>query len=279
MKGATLPPWVSELRPPVLIIGAHRSGTTATARALRLLGLQIGQRLDSHDEPRELQRLHEQYLRRVGASWHEPAPFLNSVQSAEGAQNCVKYLRENLDADLSVFGYRKNFLGLWLKTRLRFGRPWGWKEPRTTLFARCWLELFPLARILHIVRNPLAVATSIQKRELEFQAKGDAPSGRVQDFSHCLNLAITYVEAGEDLAKHTPHYRRIRFEDIQADPTRELTLAAQFCELPFNSGQMKRAAATIRSDRPATLKNISNARELLAQYPVAIKLGYGGDLP
>lgn len=279
MKGATLPPRIRQLRPPVLIIGAHRSGTTATARALRLLGLQIGQRLDSHDEPRELQRLHEQYLRRVGASWHDPAPFLNSVQSAEGAQNCVKYLSENLDADLSVFGYRKNFSGLWLKTRLRFGWPWGWKEPRTTLFARCWLELFPQARILHIVRNPLAVATSIQKRELEFQAKGDAPSGRVQDFPRCLNLAITYVEAGEDLARDTPYYRRIRFEDIQADPTRELTLAAQFCELQFSSEEMKGAAATIRSDRPDALKNISNARELLAQYPVAIKLGYGGDLP
>ena len=33
-------------RPPVLIVGAHRSGTSATAVALQSLGLLIGQRLD-----------------------------------------------------------------------------------------------------------------------------------------------------------------------------------------------------------------------------------------
>ncbi len=64
--------------PPVLIIGAHRSGTTATARALELVGLQIGQHLDSHGEPRALQKLHEDYLRRVGAAWYNPQPFLNA---------------------------------------------------------------------------------------------------------------------------------------------------------------------------------------------------------
>jgi hypothetical protein len=279
MHEVTLPPRLHQMRPPVLIIGAHRSGTTATARALRLLGLQIGQRLDSHDEPRELQRLHERYLRHLGASWHGPAPFLNSLESAEQARDCVKYLLENLDPNLAILGYRNNFLGFWLRTRLRFGRPWGWKEPRTTLFARCWLKVFPQARILHIIRNPLAVAASIQKRELEFQAKGDAPSGQLQDFNHCLNLAIVYVEAGEDLAKETPHYCRIRFEDIQDDPIRQLAQAAQFCELRFTSAQLKRAAATIRSAQPDVLKDISNARALLARYPVAIRLGYGNDLP
>jgi hypothetical protein len=278
MKGVP-PPGTDHLRAPVLIIGAHRSGTTATVQALKLLGLQIGQRLDSHDEPRELQRLHEDYLHGQGASWHDPAAFLDSMRSAQGAQACVEYLRENLDPGLSVFGYRKNLLGLWLKARLRFGKAWGWKEPRTTLFAHCWLELFPQARLLHIVRNPLAVATSLQKRELEFQAKGDAPSGRLQDFNYCLSLAVTYVEVGEALAKDTPHYRRIRFEDIQADPTRQLSKAAQFCELRFTPAQIKRAAATIWPQIPDTPDHISKARELLAQYPVAIKLGYGGDSP
>src|SRR5438477_3873428 len=82
-------------RPPVLIIGAHRSGTTATARALELLGLQIGQRLDSHRESKTLQRLHEDYLQRLGATWHRPKPFLNWVQTSEGERDCVEYLREN----------------------------------------------------------------------------------------------------------------------------------------------------------------------------------------
>jgi hypothetical protein len=261
-------------RPPVIIIGAHRSGTTATARALKLLGLQIGQRLDSHDEPRELQRLHENYLRLVGAAWYSPGPFLALLTALEGRQACVGYLRKNIQPDLSIFSYRKGLAGWRLRRRLRKGASWGWKEPRTTLFAGCWLEIFPEARLLHIVRNPLAVAGSIQKRELEFQAKGDAPNGRVSDFDYCLDLAMTYADTGEAQATRTPRYHRVRFEDIQADPVGELTKVATFCELPFTEKQMRQAAATIRPPTSTVLQLPDARRALLARYPLAAKLGY-----
>src|SRR4051812_30820237 len=102
-------------RPPVIIIGAHRSGTTATARALKLLGLQIGQRLDSHDEVRELQKLHETYLRGVGGAWHNPQPFLASIATTSGKQSVAKYLEQHLDPRLCVFGYGAGLTGWWLK--------------------------------------------------------------------------------------------------------------------------------------------------------------------
>src|ERR1700757_4418651 len=115
------------MKAPVLIVGAHRSGTSATARALKLLGLQIGQKLDSHDEPRELQRTHETYLRRVGAAWFNPGPLLASLTTPEGKSACVEYLREQLHPDLSLFGYGKGLTGWRLRRRIRSGVPWGWK--------------------------------------------------------------------------------------------------------------------------------------------------------
>src|ERR1700682_5402902 len=93
--------WRDRQLAPVLIIGAHRSGTTATARALRIMGLQIGQRLDSHEEPRELRRLHDRYLTDLGASWHEPTAFLNWVQTLEGRVQCCEYLRQSLRRNLT----------------------------------------------------------------------------------------------------------------------------------------------------------------------------------
>src|SRR5205823_6468858 len=111
-------------RPPVLIIGAHRSGTSATARALELLGLQIGQQVDSHREPRALQKLHENYLRGVGAAWYEPQPFLDRIATMEGKADCVAYLRENLSRNIGgIFGYRANPKGWWLRARIKFGAP------------------------------------------------------------------------------------------------------------------------------------------------------------
>jgi hypothetical protein len=234
-------------RPPVLIVGAHRSGTTATARALQLLGLQIGQRLDSHHEPYGLQRLHENYLHRVGAAWHEPEPFLHLLQTPRGRQDCVDYLRQNIRQNFAnTFGYRNDLKGFWLRSRLKFGAKWGWKEPRTTLFAPAWLEIFPQARVVHVVRDPQAAAASIRKRELQFQAAGDAPSGKIDNLDYGIELVRRYVEAGESLATQTQNYRRVRFEEIQANPRIALEELAQFCGLTFTSAELTTAAATIR---------------------------------
>src|SRR6266705_1553662 len=116
LKGAARRSRVWRQRAPVLIIGAHRSGTTATARALELLGLQIGEHLDSHREPRALQKLHEDYLQRVGAAWHNPEPFLKWIKTAEGKQDCSSYLRASVRRDFArIFGYRRNPKGLWLQ--------------------------------------------------------------------------------------------------------------------------------------------------------------------
>src|SRR5947209_14925941 len=136
------------MRPPVLIVGAHRSGTSATAHALQILGLQIGQRLDSHYEPKPLQKLHEHYLRTAGASWYDPAPFLESLRTTDGERQCVRYLQEQTNREFSrIFGYRKNPPGLWMLTRIKCGAAWGWKEPRTTIFAPAWLKIFPGAQL------------------------------------------------------------------------------------------------------------------------------------
>src|SRR3954454_6357586 len=70
------------MRPPVIIIGALRSGTTATARALELLGLNLGEKLDSHRESKALQRFQEMYLQQYGASWHHPQSFLETQGKA-----------------------------------------------------------------------------------------------------------------------------------------------------------------------------------------------------
>jgi hypothetical protein len=233
-------------RPPVLIIGAHRSGTSATARALELLGLQIGQRLDSHREPRELQRLHEDYLRRVGAAWHNPAPFLERIQTAEGENNCFEYLRSNIDGHFAkIFGYRSSPPGLWLRLRLKLGAAWGWKEPRTTLFAPIWLKIFPGVRILHVVRDPLAAAESIRERELKFQAAGDSPTPNLPDLHYCRQLVEMYVRAGERLA-NSEYYERLQFEELQANPPAMLEELSTFCSLRPSTGQLANAAASIK---------------------------------
>ena len=245
---------MKDRRPPVLIIGAHRSGTTATARALELLGLQIGQHLDSHREPRQLQKLHEEYLRRTGGAWHNPQPFLKWIETAEGKQDCISYLKTSVRRDFArIFAYRRNPTGFWLRLRRRFGAPWGWKEPRTTLFAFAWLDIFPGARIVHVVRDASAAASSIRERELKFQAAGDRPTPNLADLDYCRELVQTYLAAGERFAG-SPLCHRVHFGELQANPPAMLERLANFCELPVTTHRLAAAAASIR---PAHVRSTS----------------------
>ncbi len=262
---------------PVLIIGAHRSGTSATAHALELMGLQIGQRLDSHREPKKLQKLHDEYLRHVGATWYGPSPFLASLQTADGHGDCVAFLRKNIDKHFAdIFGYQKDPKGLWLLARMKRGGAWGWKEPRTTLFAQAWLEIFPDARIVHVVRHPLAAAASIRERELKFREKGDAPNAGLDDLDYCLRLVLMYIEAGERLEKKTANYRLVRFEDVQSSPRESLKDLAEFAGMRVVRANLLKAAVTIRP--PHTTRNDdlpqTADRDWYSRYPQLKQLGY-----
>ncbi len=240
----------SKQQPPVLIIGAHRSGTTATARALEILGLQIGQDLDSHRESKKLQQLHEHYLRQCGASWYDPAPFLEKMETSEGVAGCAGHLRENFEQRFGeIFAYRNNVKGLWWRGRLRRGAAWGWKEPRTTLFAPAWLKLFPDANVIHIVRDVRLVAESIRRRELEFRAAGDAPLPHLDDLDYCANLARIYVERGRAAKSLTNRFREVRFEEIQENPEDALSWLAEFCGLSFDRATLRKSARTIKPRR------------------------------
>jgi hypothetical protein len=264
-------------RPPVIILGAHRSGTTATARALELLGLQIGQRLDSHGEPRGMRALHDRYLQSCAATWYAPTALLDSIQTPNGEQQCTEYLRRNMrDHFPHIFGYRKNPRGLWLLARINLGAAWGWKEPRTILFAASWLQLFPDARVVHIIRHPLAAAQSIRQRELSFRAAGDSPNVQLGDLDYCLQLVFLYIDAGERLAGRARNYRRIRFEEVQANPRAALRDLADFCGLRFTAAQLEKAAASIRPDTSSPWRDIpeESARVIRSRYPALARLGY-----
>ena len=264
-------------RAPIIIVGAHRSGTTATARALERLGVQIGQKLDSHRESKALQRLHDNYLQRLGAAWHSPGPFLNWIQTPEGERECFEYLCRHTEHEFTrIFGYRKNPRGLWLVARLKMGAVWGWKEPRTTLFGSLWVQLFPNARVIDVIRHPLAVATSIRRRELNFRAAGDSPVPKLDELDYCLRLALTYVDLGERLGSQARHYRRVRFEEIQANPAQALTELAEFCGLRPTSTGLIKSAASIRPENSKDSQRLAEeeGRELVSHYPAIEKLGY-----
>lgn len=274
---------IGKIRPPVILIGSHRSGTSATARALRDVGLFTGlaEHSDYHAESFLFMDIHEAYLREHGAAWFNPRPFLDFIAKPEGHGDCTRYCLHHSHGRFGVGPLR--FQGL--ARRFAPAQPldllqgkliWGWKDPRTTLFIRSWLEVFPDARVLHIVRHPLDCAISLQKRDLKWQAEGNPlATGVLGDLETAFQVVRDYVAAGVASAGH-PGYREIRFEDLQASPRTVLEDLAQFSGLRPGPALLDEVAGSIEAERQARWKELplDEVNRLMAQYPFAARFGY-----
>ena len=141
----------------VVVLGMHRSGTSAVTRALNLLGLTTCPPADligahpanptGHWESRTLVECNNAVLAAVGGrSWCPPPPGPAWI-STPPVQNLIPLCRAAFQA-------------------VHPSPPWVWKDPRTCLTADLWLPLLqaPPAIVL-VAREPLQVARSVNARD------------------------------------------------------------------------------------------------------------------
>lgn len=143
----------------IFILGMHRSGTSALARVLNLLGVELGGRLMAAASDNErgfwehegAVQIHEDLLRQLGHSWCDGTPLPEGWMETEAAREAQMQLATIIDLD---------FLSAPL---------WGIKDPRMSLLFPLWLPLLKERGIepLCVVawRNPLEVAGSLMKRD------------------------------------------------------------------------------------------------------------------
>ena len=137
--------------PPCYCITGHgRSGTSFIAEMLQSAGLDIGQRLmgpgaanpRGHFEDMEFHEFHVAVLKSHGfgdEGYLSGRPLQVQQQLVATAQEIVQ-------------------------RRHQAGRPWGWKEPRSTLFLDFWREQVPELRFLLLFRRPWDVIDSLFRR-------------------------------------------------------------------------------------------------------------------
>jgi hypothetical protein len=166
------------MEPPLIVIGAHRSGTSVVSHMLATLGVYMGPqagyapdgvrfvegdaRLEWNGEAPPFYFQNERLLARAGAAWNRVEPFLRVRDDAGFAERSRRMLQ------LATFGsLARGYLAPLPPTYIG---PWGWKDPRNSLTLPYWLRLFPQARIIHVRRDPKEVAESLHRRALAWQA-------------------------------------------------------------------------------------------------------------
>jgi GT2 family glycosyltransferase len=143
----------------VLVLGMHRSGTSALARALNLMGVQLGDDLlppapDNEQgfwEHRRTQFIHDRVYEALGRDWTNVSPLPERWWERADVQP----YRDDLRAEL-----RRDFGSAPL---------WGVKDPRLCAMLPLWRSLLGemgvAPRCVLIVRHPDEVAASLAARE------------------------------------------------------------------------------------------------------------------
>ncbi|NJO44189.1 MAG: glycosyltransferase [Oscillatoriales cyanobacterium RM2_1_1] len=142
--------------PIVIIAGMHRSGTSLTASLMQRLGVYIGRRLVEADEGNirghfeniDFVRFHQSILHMHGLDdlgcVIQPHDFHITPSYLEQAKHLV-IQNHNPQA------------------------PWGWKDPRTTLFLDFWRQLLPAAQFIFVYRSPWEVVDSLYRRATDLK--------------------------------------------------------------------------------------------------------------
>jgi hypothetical protein len=218
----------------------HRSGTSLTASILAAAGLHVGDQLmaaaagnpKGHYEDLEFYNLHQRMLAGAGLSMD--------------GFTC----QESIDVPIS-----SRVEAMELVRRRRAGnRPWGWKDPRTTLFLEFWAELLPEARWLFVIRPPEQVIDSLFRR-------GD--TAFVVNPPYAIDVWVSYSRRILNFVRrHADRVAVVDLATVVADPASVVHRVSQLlgCELtvpasPYEPGllatdQTVHREALIREARP-----------------------------
>jgi len=140
----------------VLVLGMHRSGTSAATRLVNALGPALCAPDDmvrgpwnpsGHWESRSLMHLNDNLLRQMGRTWWYPPPAGDAYGAVAGT------------VTTRPAQARRAF------RRVHRRVPWVWKDPRTSVLVPFWrAALGPRLAAVIVFRNPLEVAESLGRR-------------------------------------------------------------------------------------------------------------------
>ncbi|RCS31506.1 hypothetical protein DEO45_02200 [Rhodanobacter denitrificans] len=144
----------------IIVLGMHRSGTSAITRVLNLLGVELGGRLmpaasnnneSGFWEHTGVVEVHDTLLHALDRSWHDLRPLPNGWLRSDAAQVAKARLLALIESDFS-------------------GTPlWAVKDPRLCRLLPLWRELLLEVGIepcaLMVLRHPDEVARSLRDRD------------------------------------------------------------------------------------------------------------------
>ncbi len=280
----------------------HRSGTSLLTRVLLQAGFFMGIGASRNEEAAFTNAVNTWLFRQASASWDHPEPVYELLNDDYLRPWLVDYMRGIVRGPASL-----RFLGMrrWARygSMLAQKGPWGWKDPRNTFTLPMWLDLFPDAKVLHIVRHGVDVAASLQERRkrvvdenlrrydrfrhlyhlnpLAPKRRGLGPQPRVRNLDGGFALWCLYMRRA---TIHTEQLGAraltLRYEDLLTDPIPWLDSALRFCGCQPTESMLQAAVADLRPSRAFAWANDPVLRQFAATVRDSLRpYGYTDEVP
>jgi hypothetical protein len=200
----------------VLVVGMHRSGTSAVTRGLQMLGVYLGHdfldlRPDNptgYWEDKNIYELNERLLATLGFRWEDVALIDDTL-----------WHRPEVEA---LLGEAVEYL----KAHFVSHPLWGFKDPRTIRLLPFWQSALRRLEVdesyLVVIRNPRSVALSLQKRH-----------GMDEITAHFLWLVYMVPYLSEIAGKP---FIVADYDLVMTDPRQQIERIARGLKIPLKEG-------------------------------------------
>jgi len=280
---------------PVIIIGMHRSGTSLTVRLLRDLGISMGGIVLENTEALNFQHLNRRMFAVAGGDWNAVELVMAAMrdpdfvmQQTSAMQQAVFAGKVRVGRDVGLVSYVDHLL--WRRMYRAGQRMWGWKDPRTTLTFPVWLRVFPEARFVHVIRNGIDVAislncrTKVQQRSWWQRRMLEDYRPETLSFAQCFRLWELYLSFFLEQQVLIPPAQlcEMRYEALLSEPEVQVRRLVDFLEYPVGETQMAAVCTQIkreRLDNRARARAYQNEIAQLAGHPLMQALGYDYAFP
>lgn len=198
---------------PLVVAGMHRSGTSLVASLAQAAGVDVGERLLEPEPANPLG-----YFEDLGFLSLQQRMLTDSTPADDGGHRDWGWTEsERLDRGRFSL-YREEATAL-IDARRRTDRPWGWKDPRTTLALDFWDELLGDAFYLLVYRYPWDVADSMQRLKAEVFLRNPEYAYRIWAFYNrrLLDFRRRHPERSLLISVNTLMRRPERFRSLLAE--------------------------------------------------------------
>lgn len=286
-------------RPPVIIIGMSRSGTSMLTRMLGGLGLFAGSRVTNNHEALFFREINDWLLTQCSGGLENPSAIKYLLRDKEARALYGEFIRYTMKTPraISYLGIRK-----YIKYRTPAGLdiPWGWKDPRNTFTLPFWLDIFPEARVIHIFRHPLDIVNSLRARRERglLRLKGRHAwikslywyylmrkfiggkrvfvDLRGADLEEGLSMWEEYIaEARRHVSDLGDRAIEIKYEYFLDNPREVLEKLTDFCALDAGTSDIEKSAGQVNKSRGYAYLNDPELKAFSAQIAERLrKYGY-----